>query len=114
MQAAIAPTVAALPQKTGRAYALTVQALAESSDLLSASTASQIRKQLVAAWGDLPEKTKQELIQYRWALIAGPDMLPVLKEHVSRRRRPSGLWTHWPAMPRSNISMNSTPPKDGL
>jgi hypothetical protein len=89
MQAAIAPTVAALPQKTGRARALTVQALAESSDLLDGSTASQIRKQLIAAWGDLPEKTKQELIQYRWPLIAGPDMLPILKEFVSRPAPPS-------------------------
>ena len=83
MQAAIVPTMAALPQKAGRAHALTVQALAESSDLLNASTASQIRKELIAAWGDLPEKTKQELIQYRWPLIAWPDMLPILKEFVS-------------------------------
>ena len=89
MQAAIAPTLAALPQKTGRPHALTVQALAESSDLLNASTASQIRKQLIAAWGDLPEKTKQELIHYRWPLIAGPDMLPILKEFVSRPAPPS-------------------------
>ena len=88
MQAAIAPTVAALPQKTGRARALTVQALAESSDLLNASIASQIRKQLIAAWGDLPEKTKQELIQYRWPLIAGPDVLPILREFVSRPAPP--------------------------
>jgi len=43
MQAAIATTVAALPQKTGRARSLTLQALAESSDLLDGSTASQIR-----------------------------------------------------------------------
>jgi hypothetical protein len=84
MQAAIAPTVAALPQKAGRARALTLQALAESSDLLDASTASQIRKQLITAWGDLPEKTKQELIQYRWPLVAGPDMLPILRDFVSR------------------------------
>jgi hypothetical protein len=89
MQDAIAPAVAALPQKTGRAHALTVQALAESSDLLSATTASQIRRQLIAAWGDLPEKTKQELIHYRWPLIAGPDMLPILKEFVSHPAPPS-------------------------
>ncbi len=89
MQAALAPAVAAVPQKTGRARALTVQALAESSDLLTAPAASQIRKQLVLAWGDLPEKKKQELIQYRWTLIAGPDMLPVLKEFVSRPAPPS-------------------------
>lgn len=84
MQAVVAATVTALPQKTGRAHALTVQTLAESSDLLNATTASQIRKQLIVAWADLPEKTKQELIQYRWPLIAGPDMLPILKEFVSR------------------------------
>lgn len=88
MLAAIALTVPALPQKTGRAHALTVQALAESSDLFNASTASQIRKQLITAWGDLPEKTKQELIQYRWPLIAGPDMLLILKEYVSRPAPP--------------------------
>lgn len=89
MQAAIAPTVAALLQKTGRAHALTVQAVTESSDLLNTTTTSQIRKQLIAAWGDLPEKTKQDLIQYRWPLIAGPDMLPILKEFVSRPGPPS-------------------------
>ena len=88
MQAAITPTVAALPQKTGRALALTARALAESSDLLNAAAASRIRNQLIAAWGDLPEKTRLELIQYRWPLIAGPDMLPVLKELVSHPAPP--------------------------
>lgn len=88
LQAAIAPAVAALPQKTGRARALTVQTLAESSDLLNAATASQIHKQLIVAWEDLPERTKQELIQYRWPLIAGPDMLPILKAFVSRPAPP--------------------------
>ena len=84
MQVAIAPTVAALPQKTARVRALTAQALAESSDLLNATTGSQIRKQLIAAWGDLPDKTRQELIQDRWPLIAGTEMLPILKDYVSR------------------------------
>jgi hypothetical protein len=80
---AVAATTAALPQKTGRARALTVQALIDSSDLLNAATASQMRTQLITVWGDLPERTKLELIQYRWALIAAPEMLPVLKEFVS-------------------------------
>lgn len=89
MQAAVAATLRALPQKAGRAHALTVQALAESTDLLDAATASQIRKQLIAAWPDLPERTKQNLLQYRWSLIAGPEMLPVLKEVLSRPAPPS-------------------------
>lgn len=88
MQAAISPTVEALQRKTGRAHALTAQALAESSDLLSATAASQIRKQLIASWEDLPEETKQELIRYRWPLIAGPEMLPILEDFVSRPAPP--------------------------
>jgi len=83
MQAAVATTTAALPHKTGSARALTVQALAESSDLLSTAMASQMRKQLIAVWDELPERTKLELIQYRWPLIAGPEMLPILKEFVA-------------------------------
>jgi hypothetical protein len=87
-QAEIAATVAALPQKKGRAYALTVQALAESSDLLDPATALQVRKQLIAAWGDLPDKTKLELIQYRWPLISGPETLPILLNFVSQPAPP--------------------------
>jgi hypothetical protein len=83
MQDAVSSMTAALPHKTGRARALTVQALAESSDLLSTATAAQTRKQLIAVWGELPERKKLELIRYRWPLIAGPEMLPILKEFVS-------------------------------
>lgn len=89
MQAAVASTSAALPHKTGRARTLTVLALAESSAFLDASTASQIRKSLVAAWDDLPENTQQELIRDRWPYIAGPEMLPILKEFVARPAPPS-------------------------
>ncbi|MDE3136617.1 MAG: hypothetical protein KGL59_08580 [Acidobacteriota bacterium] len=84
MRAAVAATAAALPQKTGRARAQTVLALVASSDLLSPPTAAQMRQQLIAVWGDLPENTKLELIQFGWPVIGGPDMLPILKEFVSR------------------------------
>lgn len=97
MQTAVAATTAALPQKTGRVRALTVQTLAESSDLLSTATASQMRKQLIAEWSELPERTKLELIQYRWPLIAGPEMLPILKEFVSG---PAAPFRTEPAMAR--------------
>ncbi len=82
-QAAVAATAAALPEKMGRAHAVTVQALAASSDVLDAASASQMRKQLIAVWGQLPEKTRLELIEYRWEMIAGPEMLPILKDFVS-------------------------------
>jgi hypothetical protein len=87
-QAAVAAAAAALPLKTGQAHALTVQALAQSSDLLNSATAAVMRRELIAAWNDLPEHTKQELIEYRWSLIAGPEMLPILKEFVSRPAPP--------------------------
>jgi hypothetical protein len=83
MQAAVEATTAALPQKTGRARAVTLQALAEAADLLGGATASQVRKQFLESWNELPEKTKSDLIQYRWSMIAGPEMLPILKDFVS-------------------------------
>jgi hypothetical protein len=83
MQAAVAATAAALPRKTGPARALTVETLADSSDLLSSATASQMRRQLIAVWGDLPEKARLDLIRFRWPLIAGPEMLPILEQFVS-------------------------------
>lgn len=89
MQAAVALTAAALPRKTGRAHALTVQALVESSDLLSGTAASQVRKLLVASWGNLSEQAKLSWLQYRWPLIAGPEMLPILKEFVSHPASPT-------------------------
>lgn len=90
MQTAVAATAAALPQKAGQARALTVQTLAESSDFLSAATASPMRKQLIAVWGDLPQRTKLELIQDRWPLVAGPEMLPILRQFVSGPAPPFG------------------------
>jgi hypothetical protein len=89
MRAALLPVVTALPLKTDRAHAVTLHTIAESSDLLDAATSSQIRKQLVEQWAALPENTKQELIQYRWPLIAGPDMLPNLRTFVSRTAPPA-------------------------
>lgn len=91
-KAAITATVAALPQKTGRARALTALMLAtESADMLDKETASQMRRQLIAVWADLPEKTRQDLIRDvlpRWGnevpALAGPEALPILLDFVSQ------------------------------
>jgi hypothetical protein len=88
MRAALVPVITALPHKADRAHAVTLHTIAESSELLDAATAAQIRKQLIEEWETLPENTKQELIQYRWFLVAGPDMLPNLRNFVSRRVPP--------------------------
>lgn len=84
MRAAVAATAAALPHKSTHARALTAEALAQASDLLDAPTTSQMRRQLVAGWRELPDSKKTELIQYRWAQIGGPEMLPVLVDFISR------------------------------
>lgn len=88
-KAALTAMAAALPQKVGRTRALTLEALAtERSDLLNKETASQLRRQLIADWGDLPEKTRRDLIRDRWPLLAGPEMLPILNEIVSHPAPP--------------------------
>jgi hypothetical protein len=83
-KAGLTATLAALPQKVGRAHALTVLTLAtDRSDLLNKETAAQLRRQLIAGWADLPEGTRWDLIENRWPLLAGPEMLPILVEIVS-------------------------------
>ena len=73
---------AALARKTGSARALTLNGLllAGGGDPAVAQT---IRPALIAAWRDLPSETQRELIQYRWPLIAGPEMLPILRRMLA-------------------------------
>jgi len=82
---ALAATVTALPQKTGRARALTLVTLAtEKSDLLDKETAAQIHRQLIAEWSNLPEKTRADLLQTGWPPRDGTEALPILREIVSQ------------------------------
>jgi len=87
-QSLVALAVAALPEKTGRARALTADTLAALPDLLDAATATQMREQLIAEWEYLPEQNRENLIQYGWPQIGGANMLPILKEFVSRSAPP--------------------------
>jgi hypothetical protein len=84
-KAALAATAAALPQKTGQAHALTLVTLAtEKSDLLDKETAKQARRQLIAEWSNLPEKTRADLIQTGWPPLDGTEALPILREIASQ------------------------------
>ena len=38
---------------------------------------------MIAAWTDLPGETQRDLIQYQWPLIAGSEMLPILRRIVA-------------------------------
>jgi hypothetical protein len=83
-KAALAATMAALPQKRGRAHAITLLTLAtDRSDLLDKETTSRIQRQLIADWGNLPEKAREDLIQSHWPPLEGPEALPILREIVS-------------------------------
>lgn len=84
-KAALTASAAALPHKTGRAHALTLVTLAtEKSDLLDKETAAQIRRQLIADWSNLPEKTRADLIQTGWPPLDGTEALPILRGIVSQ------------------------------
>ncbi len=79
--AVISLAVAALPAKTPKARALTVNGLIESR-MDDAPLGHQLQYALIAAWNDLPVSTRDTLIQYRWNLIGGPAMLPILRQTV--------------------------------
>ena len=82
MKTVIEDALAALPRKQGAARAVTLNALLlESGD--DATLVSQLRPALIGAWKDLPRETQQQLIGFRWELVAGPDMLPILRGIVS-------------------------------
>ncbi len=78
MKTEIRAVVAALPRKTGRARALTLIGLL-TQRWTEPAVAEAIRPALIDAWDDLPRLTQLELIEDQWALIAGPEMLPILR-----------------------------------
>ena len=88
MKAEIQTVVAALSRKTGSARALTLNGLlmAGGGDERLGQT---IRPALIAAWADLPSEAQRDLIQYRWPLIAGPEMLPILHRIVAEPPPPA-------------------------
>ncbi|HXI42725.1 MAG TPA: hypothetical protein VNH83_22275, partial [Bryobacteraceae bacterium] len=82
MKTEIQTVVAALSRKTASARALTLNGLLTAGGG-EQTTAQAIRPALIAAWTDLPSETQRDLIQYRWTLIAGPEMLPILRRIVA-------------------------------
>ena len=81
-KAEMAKVAAAVEHKSGRARALTLNGLLLTG-LLDPGMAQRIRPALIAAWNDLPPEAQRDLIQYRWPLIAGPEMLPILRRVVA-------------------------------
>lgn len=81
-------TIGTLVQKRGPARALTLNGVL-AAGIDAPQQAQMIRRALVAAWKDLPSETQQELIQYRWPLIAGPEMLPILRSMIAEPPPPA-------------------------
>jgi len=74
--------VAALAVKDGHTRALTIHGLLMAGGYYPAIP-SAVRPALIAAWSDLPRDMQRQLILYRWPLIAGPEMLPILRRMVA-------------------------------
>ena len=75
-------TLEALPHKTGSARALTLNGLL-TGGRLEPSIKARVKTALIAAWNDLPVDTQRELIVSRWGLIAGPEMVPILRRKLA-------------------------------
>lgn len=85
---AIKLAIAELPAKTPSARALTLNGMIEAR-MNDAGLAHQLRPALIAAWKDLPAGVRDTLIQYRWQLIGGPEMLPILQQIVDEPPPPA-------------------------
>jgi hypothetical protein len=68
----------ALQDKIGKARAVSVSELLQSDVTLNPAAKAQLREALLASWDSLPVRTRNELIQYRWEQIGGPELLPIL------------------------------------
>lgn len=70
---------AAVAAKTGRARAVTVNELLQSNTKLSQAAQTQLRQMLAATWDTLPVRTQNELLEFRWDVVGGPELMPVLR-----------------------------------
>jgi hypothetical protein len=73
---------AALPTKIGPARAFSAEALikccADSAELTIPA-----RRALIESWENLPDFEQQRLITSDWPVLAGPEMIPILKKMLS-------------------------------
>src|SRR5260370_20755376 len=74
---------ATLQSKTGQARAVSVSDLLQSDVALNTGARSQLRQILLASWNSLPPRRRNELIQYTWDKIGGPELLPILRGIVA-------------------------------
>ena len=83
MKAAVDEAVSALPRKQGAARAVTLDAVLREAGK-DAAMVQSLRLALIGAWNDLPTATREDLLEWQWQLIGGPEMLPVLRGIVAQ------------------------------
>jgi hypothetical protein len=76
--------------KVGRARSVSAKTLLELSQNLNNSARTQLRQLLVASWDSLPGRTQNELIQFRWEEVGGPELLPILRRIVNSAPKLNG------------------------
>ena len=74
---------ASLQSKTGKARAVSVSELLQADATLNPSAKAQLRQLLLASWDSLPVRQRNELIQYRWEQVGGPELLPILRTVIA-------------------------------
>lgn len=77
-KAAVQIAVASLPNKADVARAITLDGIVNAGGD-DQSLVRSLRPELIQAWPLLPEDMRENLIEYRWPLVASPQMLPALR-----------------------------------
>ncbi|MCU1309370.1 MAG: hypothetical protein JWO20_495 [Candidatus Angelobacter sp.] len=72
-----------LNTKSGKARAVSVNTLLMDSAGATSAGTQRLRQLLVSSWDSLPMRTRNELIQYRWEQVGGPELLPILRDIVN-------------------------------
>lgn len=71
--------LASVQSKTGKARAVSVSELLQSDVTLNPGAKAQLRLMLLASWDSLPVRQRNELVEYRWEQVGGPELLPILR-----------------------------------
>jgi hypothetical protein len=87
-KAELRSAVRALPLKRGPARALTLHAIL-ATGAVDEKLVQAVRPALIDAWSDLPQDAQRELIEGRWPMIAGPEMLPILRRMAANPPAPN-------------------------
>jgi hypothetical protein len=74
-----------LQSKTAQARAVTANELLQSDVALNPAEKAQLRQTLLASWDSLPVRRQNELIEYRWEQVGGPELLPILRQIATGR-----------------------------